>query len=129
MKKIAAILLILTYSMSSFGIGLREFYCCGKLKSVSILIINVEKEKCNKAANQEGCCKTKYQHFKVKDNHIAIAGFTVPVKFYSDSYSFTVVAQSISAITQLTEVNALPVHAPPLHQAVPVYIANCVFRI
>ena len=128
MKKIAAILLILVYSMSTFGVTLKEFYCCGKLKSVSIAIADIEKSKCNKASDkEEGCCKTKYQYFKVKDNHLTTANVTAPLKYNTDLYFVTPPQHSISFNTQVTNANN-PCHAPPLHQAVPLYIANCVFR-
>ena len=127
MKKIAAILLVLIYSMSTFGVSLKEFYCCGKLKSVSITFADTRKGKCNEAAKEEGCCKTKYQYFKVKDNHLTTTHATAPLKYYTDLYFSAASFQSISFTHVTGETNLS--HAPPLHQAVPVYIAKCVFRI
>src|SRR3954469_20615080 len=80
MKKAALILLILIYSMSIFGVGLKEFYCCGKLTSVSITLINTGKEKCKKGDSKDDCCKSKYQFLQVKDKHFASVHPSLPLK-------------------------------------------------
>ena len=38
MKKAAVILLISIYTLSTFGFCLKEFYCCGKLKSITVIL-------------------------------------------------------------------------------------------
>ena len=129
MKKGAVILLLLIYSMSTFGVSLKEFYCCGKLKSVSIVIADIEKDKCNKAAKEEGCCKTKYQYFKIKDTHFSTVYLTAPLKYYTDLHPLTFSPQLISFNSPATDVINRGNAPPLLHPGVRVYISNCVFRI
>src|SRR5262245_44631136 len=64
MKKTAAILLIFIYAVSSSGFALKADYCCEKLQSIKVVLAD-------KARDKEGCCKIKYQIFKVKDAHAA----------------------------------------------------------
>ncbi len=128
MKRTAIILLLTIYSLSTFGVGLKEFYCCVKLKSVSLTIASEGKDKCSKGDNKQGCCKTKYQYLNVKDNHLASAHVATPLNYFSDLHTITPSYQSISFATQEIDViNGS--HAPPLYTGVPIYISNCVFRI
>jgi hypothetical protein len=128
MKKFALILLILIYSMSTFGVGLREFYCCGKLASVSITLVDTGKEKCKKGDSKDDCCKSKYQFLQVKDKHFASDHPTLPLKHSIELVSTTASIYAVTLISQEIDViNGS--HAPPLIAGVPIYIANCVFRI
>lgn len=128
MKKIVLILLISIYSLSTFGVSLKEFYCCGKLKSVTLTLANEGKEKCGKGDSKNGCCKTKIQSFKVKDSHLAAAHLATPLKYYTELYNFTTSLQPVAFANCEAEVTNGS-HAPPLYRGVPVYISNCVFRI
>jgi hypothetical protein len=128
MKKVALILLISIYAISTLGVGLKEFYCSGKLKSISISIVPDAKQKCGNGDDKSGCCKNKYQYIKVKDSHVkadyigsAVKVFTVPHTFTSPFKIF------LLATPQLNLANRS--NAPPLHPGVPDYIFNCVFRI
>ena len=128
MKKFALILLICIYSLSTVGFSLKEFYCCGKLKSVTVALAQDTKQKCSKGDEKSGCCKTKYQYFKVKDNHRASAHVATALNSFSELHTITPSYQSISIATQEIDViNGN--HAPPLYTGVPTYISNCVFRI
>ncbi len=88
MKTVALIILISIYSTAVVGFSLREFYCCGKLKSVSVTFSQDAKQKCSKG-NGSGCCGNKYQFFKVKDNHFASDDVNIPVKHFTDLNLFT----------------------------------------
>ncbi|UEG48662.1 hypothetical protein LK994_08435 [Ferruginibacter lapsinanis] len=57
MKRLLLIAILITYSISSFGVSINYFYCCGKLKSVS-LTPDIKEEKC-KARSGKGCCKNE----------------------------------------------------------------------
>src|SRR3954469_57946 len=128
MKKAALILLILIYSMSTFGIGLKEFYCCGKLTSVSITLLDTGKEKCKKGDSKDDCCKSKYQFLQVKDKHFASVHPSLPYKNSIELASTTSSFHTVSLIPQEIDViNGS--HAPPLYQGIPIYISNCVFKI
>lgn len=128
MKKISLILLITIYSLYTLGIGVKQFYCCGKLTSTDINIVQKDtKDKCGKGS-MKGCCKVKFQSLKVQDSHVAADGITTPVKHFTDFHLFTPYFQvSMLAIKPLDIAN--PTHAPPLHHGVAIYILQCVYRI
>ena len=128
MKRTTIILLISIYALSTFGLSLKEFYCCGKLQSISFAISYAEKAKCSKGSNNDDCCKTKYQYFKVKDNHLSSSHVAAPLNSFSDLHTITNTYQFISFTThEIDVINGS--HAPPLHKGIPIYISNCVFRI
>jgi hypothetical protein len=123
MKKIFLILLICAYTLSTMGVGLKEFYCCGKLKSKFITLTGNNKADCT----TEGCCKTKHQFLKLNDNHFASADIYRPAVHFA-VLSFYTPAYHITSFTQQVE-NANGSHAPPLYDNLPIYLSNCVFRI
>lgn len=129
-KKFALILLILSYSISIFGMSVKKFYCCGKLKSISVLFQNTgQKENTkNSATFGNNCCKTTYQNFQVKDNHFASADVNLPAKYFTP---ITTVFNLFSSSTfTLQKVNCTyQSHAPPLFRHIPIYLSNRVFRI
>lgn len=128
MKKIALILLICIYLLAAVGFTLNEFYCCGKFKSVSVTLLQNIKQKCSKGNEKSGCCDNKYHFYKVKDNHFAGDDVNIPLKHFTELSVFTPSFQLISfASHKVTFANTT--HAPPLHNGVPDYIFNCVFRI
>ena len=57
MKKFTVILFAMLYLISSSGVAVSNFYCCGKLKAVS-LVANTEEKNCN-AKSKKGCCDNK----------------------------------------------------------------------
>jgi len=129
MKKITAILLITVYSLSVLGIGVRQFYCCGKLKSTSLTFIQEAREKCSKSDAMKGCCKTEFKSLKVKDSHVADYVITGFVKHFTELYvaipSFEIQAPA-SELVVVTNTSHAP---PPKLHGVPVYILNCNYRI
>jgi hypothetical protein len=128
MKKITVILLLCIYSISTLGLSLKSFYCCGNLKSVTVTLSQEAHEKCSNDDGSKDCCKTKYQFFKVKDNHIAADVVSTPVLHLINLHLFT---PSFQVFNYQLEENyiAHKSNAPPLLQGVPYYIYNCVFRI
>ena len=128
MKKIALILLISIYSLSTLGIGIKQFYCCGKLKSTSISFVQDNKDKCGKGDEKGGCCKTKFQSLKVKDTYVVAGAITNPVKYFSEGIVFNPFFETIGLNKQLAVVSN-PGHAPPVHHGAPLYIFHCVYRI
>ena len=129
MKKIVLTLLICTYTLSSFGIGVRQFYCCGKLKSTDISFVQQEsKEKCGKGDVMGGCCQTKFKSLKVKDSHVAADAINTPVKHFTDLHLFTHSFEVMALANEPTAVTNTS-HAPPLHHGVAIYILHCIYRI
>lgn len=127
MKKVVLILLISVYSFATMGFSLKEFYCCGKLKSISLSVAEYSSQKCDKG-DGKGCCDNKYQYFKVKDNHISSKEIASPPH---DFTSLPLNNTSLSFVAFAVQVNttANSTHAPPLSSGVPSYIYNCVFRV
>lgn len=128
MKKLVLILLICIYTTATFGVGIRSFYCCDKLKSTTFVFTPTSTQKCNGKQATGKCCKTKYQLLKVKDTHVASSDVTGPVKHFSDLYvsipSFQTIALATPQINPQYYSNA-----PPLHNGLPLYIFHCVYRI
>jgi hypothetical protein len=127
-KKITVILLLCIYSFSTLGLSLKSFYCCGNLKSVTVSITQDEQKKCANGDDTSDCCKTKYQYFKVKDNHFAGDHLDCSLKHFVELNLFTSSFQVINYHSEQINI-AHQSNAPPLIHAVPDYIFNCVFRI
>ena len=128
MKKITAILLLSLYSLSTLGVSLKSFYCCGNLKSVTVSITQDEQQKCATDDGTSDCCKTKYQFFKVKDNHVTADIISTPVLHFIYLHLFTPAFQFINYSSEEDYAANLS-NGPPLLHTVPDYIFNCVFRI
>lgn len=128
MKKIALIILLGIYSLSTFGVGIRQFYCCGKLKSTDISFVQDGKEKCGKANEKTGCCKTTFKSLKVKDTHIGAEAIGSSDKYFSAVHLIPPIF-GVRAIAFEPVTAANPSHAPPFNQSTPIYIFNCVYRI
>jgi hypothetical protein len=120
MKKTAIIFLIFIYAFSVTGVAVKADYCCNHLKSLKLVLADGAK-------NKEGCCKVKYQAFKIKDVHAAADVASVPVLHYDFIHTFQ---SSIQINDFVYEANhPVNLHAPPLITSTPVYISNHVFRI
>lgn len=120
MKNAATIILIFIYAFSVTGVAVKADYCCDHLKSIKLVLADAAKDK-------EGCCKIKYQTFKVKDVHAAADVANVPVLHCG----FIHTLQSSIQINDFSyEANhPVNIHAPPLISSTPVYLSNCAFRI
>jgi hypothetical protein len=128
MKKVALLLMICIYALSSFGLGIRQFYCCGKLQSTTIGFVQEAKEKCGMGDENSGCCKTEFKSLKIKDNHVAADGIGCPVKCFTDLHLF-IPSFEVSALANKPTDIANASHAPPPYNSISVYVLNCNFRI
>jgi hypothetical protein len=127
MKKIAAIFLLTIYSLTTMGIGIRQFYCCGKLRSTNITLLQESKEKCSNTDAMKGCCKTKFKSLKVKGDHVTGNSAVHFIKYFTDldipSHLF-----EINVVINEPMVVADTSHAPP-GKNIPLYIFHCDYRI
>ena len=128
MKKITVILLFSIYSISTLGLSLKSFYCCGNLKSVTVTLTEAQQHTCANDNGTSDCCKNKYQFFKVKDNHVAADVISTPVLHFINLHLFTSPFEVIKYPSEEVYIAHLS-NAPPLLHGVPDYIFNCVFRI
>jgi hypothetical protein len=129
MKKFLSILLILIYSTASFGMSVKEYYCCGKLSSVSVSFNTAGKIQ-KDATKNGGCCKTKWHVSKVNEKHIASDALALSAKHFTAVDFVVPYSIDICGFINTHPVKANAIHGPPLvYDATPIYIYNCVFRI
>jgi len=127
MKKTAAILLLCIYSFATMGFSLKEFYCCGKLKSVSLTLAVNESNNFGKFNSKSDCCKNKFHFQKVKDGHLASV---ISINSFGD-FSFLphpYYTYDVRPYINFQSKNE-NIHGPPLYTGLAAYIANRVFRI
>ncbi|MEO5943882.1 MAG: hypothetical protein ABIP30_02680 [Ferruginibacter sp.] len=65
MKRFSILAILIFYAISSFGISVNYFYCCGKLKSVSLSAELAPQ--CNMPASKK-CCKNKTIVLKINND-------------------------------------------------------------
>jgi hypothetical protein len=121
MKKAALIFLLFVYAFSATGLAVKADYCCSNLKSVKLVLADGAKDK-------DGCCKVKYQSFKIKDAHAAADILTTPALHFTFIHTLNTFFATTN-ISSSKENEFANIHAPPLCSAIPAYISNCVFRI
>ena len=121
MKKAAIIFLLFIYALSATGIAVKANYCCSNLKSVKLVLADGAKDK-------DGCCKVKYESFKIKDVHTAADILTTPALHFTFIHTLNSFF-STSDLTSAKENKFINIHSPPFYQNISAYISNCVFRI
>ena len=124
LKKLASIILLLVYGLSSSGMTIQFHYCCGKLKNVQLSPIS-EKQCGMKHSSSKKCCDDKKVELKLKSDQRTEAtakfNFSVPVLLKTESENFNstlFVGKTVSP----------EVFAPP-PQSTSLCVLNCVFRI
>ncbi len=125
MRKAAAILALLLYILSSSGVAIKAHYCCGKLKSVNLVLNSADEKECNKK-----CCWDKLAFYKVDDTENATSTITFSPSldkiFYQVSY---IVKTCIEPYPTTTCISGLVCeNAPPPAQK-DIRISIRVFRI
>ncbi|MEI7471728.1 MAG: hypothetical protein WCJ85_05680 [Chitinophagaceae bacterium] len=127
MKKGLLILVLCCYALASFGVSLNYFYCCGKLKSVS-LTPTTKKQKCCKTMAKKGCCNNKTITYKLsidQKDHSQMAyhfespmsNLDLPDQLYNLPSSSTIISK-----------NSIDKRPPP-NTAIDRSVLYCVFRI
>ena len=128
MKNGYAILLLLIYSVASLGTGLKKHYCCGKLKSVTIAFLAIEKHKCSESNETAGCCKSVVEYIKVKNDQLATTELQTPAKVYAETRNLLLPWDPfLYNLLQVTVAKSY--RSPPSPYNVPIHIYNCVYRI
>ena len=128
MKQFVIIPLICLYALSTLGVGLRQFYCCGKLQSSTIGFILDLKQKCAKVEEKDRCCKTKFASFQVKDSHFAIDGPACPVNHFDNNPLFTCFYEAVVSGSR-SPLLFCATHAPPPGDHPRIYLLYRNFRI
>lgn len=129
MKRTALIFILIAYAVSIFGIGVKEFYCCGKYVSSKLQYAAAPPHNCGMEEGAKGCCQTKLQFHKVGDNHAASSVVNAGEKHWQflDIYNQVLLSEDFKSNQLLSYINSP--HAPPLSGEIPIYIRNCVYRL
>ena len=125
MKKLFALLLILAYGVSSFGMTLHMHYCCGKLDKISLSSKVSAGSKFETSVQGKSCCGDKEYQLKIKVDQEAgskqVSSYSIaPVVLFPAYGSNVLYFQKTTA--------DLPSTGPPLSQ-VPLFIKYCIYRI
>lgn len=129
MRKIATLLLLFLYTTSITGFGVKTFYCCNKLRSVSATFLLDARSEYAKEKSHPGCCDTKYTFFKVRDNHQSAGEVHAPLKPDIAAQLFYISYRSAVSLLNSSERVLHRSNAPPVVSNRPSYIINCVYRI
>jgi hypothetical protein len=89
MRKAIAILLILFYIISSSGVAIKAHYCCGKLKSLNLVLNSNEDRECKKR-----CCSDRLAFYKVDDTERASSEVTFSPSFEKIFYQVSFIVKS-----------------------------------
>ncbi len=128
MKKIILVFFTLLYLVSTSGITLSNFYCCGKLKETYIFSHHDYGKNC-KGSKKPGCCDTKTVCCQVKDNHSP----STKIKVGTPTFNVIIHTTALSLFTfqnlNSETLFSTNLHAPPLLSKQPVYLAVSNLRI
>ena len=127
LKKLAVILLLMVYGLSSSGMTIQFHYCCGKLKSIKLSPAGEKqcgmKHSMSKMLNKP-CCNDKQVELKLKgDQRTEQAKFVFFTPDLPQKSEFIFTSEPLVAKTIIPEIFA----PPPLTD--PLYIFHCVYRI
>lgn len=125
MKKVLTILLLMIYTAASFGFSVKQFYCCGQEKLVSLTLKQDLNEEYNQENEKEGGCEKQFHTL----SHPTSAKISNSSKYPADLLLiFGAFYKNSPAAFQYKSANN-PANAPPLNIGVPIYIFNCIYRI
>jgi hypothetical protein len=124
-KKLAAIIMIMLYGLSSTGATVQFHYCCGKLKSVKLSTAAVKECGGKQKMGSKPCCETKQVSSKSHDQQQDV---------YTISFGSDAPVILCQVVTEVPVFHSLPAYthqqaylSPPLSKSL--LILNCVFRI
>lgn len=80
------------------------------------------------ATGMPGCCKTKTQLLKVKDQHVGSQALSLNVNLFHAIIPANLIVD-LSPYSFKSEYSAFNSNAPPDWPKAPVYILNCNYRI
>lgn len=126
LKKLAVIVLLMVYGLSSSGMTIQFHYCCGKLKSIQLS--PVSEKKCGMKHSMKmlskPCCNDKQVELKLKgDQKTGQAKFVFCTPDAPQREEFVFYSQPLVSKTIIPEIFA----PPPLSS--PLYMLHCVYRI
>lgn len=127
-KRLGLIILFCVYAAASFGVSIKQFYCCNQLKSTTISYAAVEESSCGMSHKMKDCCKTKVKFVKSQDTHFAKTGFTnLPTLELHSTPSPLFLNKAFFSYKSV--VTFLESNPPPLHSPIPLYQFYCNYRV
>ena len=126
-KKVAIIIIVLVYGLSSTGAIVHLDYCCGKLSNITLAPVEKKKDDCHK--NQikgKSCCDSKELHLSVKGEQEPLQKV---VNAVSISFAFYPLHQVDFTIQGFHTIHSYSTGPPPLLLNTPLFIQHCAFRI
>ena len=131
MKKILAAILALFYLVNANGVGMNLHYCCGVLDHVELsYAVSTGDAACGMQAVYQGknCCNNVHKAFRITQAHN-----TVSDGLYAGTLGQVAVVLPFSqapllSFQSIAKGRIFP-HAPPLGEALPLYIKHCRFLI
>jgi len=129
MKKITALLLMISYLIPVIGLSVKQHYCGGELTSISILFSDSHSCSCVKKPMKKDCCKNKTTILKLTDTQ----NFTKKVAInFSKNFKFLVpffpVYHSHYADVSFEKHLPFAIYPPP-QKSEALYLLNRVFLI
>lgn len=128
MKRVTAIWLLLLYSLTLVGLGVKQFYCCGKLMETSLGLASSAEHHCKMDEQKKGCCETAFKTLKVEDSHFSAEGVNIPATFFFTLAGLQVPTWNIEPLIE-RPYHIHYGHGPPLYSSIPTYMLNCIYRI
>jgi len=126
-KKALLFAVLVFYTLSSMGVSLNYFYCCGKLKSITVKVNTEDQGKCHKKDHKR-CCdhvtvdlKLNVDQLQTDVHSLTHYDLSVPVLLYSgDPFS----------LNESNNRNLNLLYKEPHYKSkYALYILNRVFRI
>ncbi|WPV67965.1 HYC_CC_PP family protein [Chitinophaga sp. LS1] len=128
MKRVTAICLLLLYSLTLVGLGVKQFYCCGKLAEVSVGLASADGHHCEMDQQHKGCCETTFKTLKVEDSHFSATHVNVPATFFFTLLNVQLNSWSVPPVIDLPYQFNYG-NGPPLYNIISRYILNCIYRV
>ena len=123
-KRIAALSILLVYLTVTAGFTMSAHFCGGQVTKVSI---STKKLFCGEKEMEMRCCHNKHVDVKVSDKHQSVTN-TIDLKVSVQTLPFSHQALLNIPLTAVKD-NPSNYTRPPLASAVPLTIANSIFRI
>jgi hypothetical protein len=128
LKKIIAILILSVYALSVVGYSVKGIYCCDNLTSVKVSFSENTHNHSSHSNDKSGCCKEKYQYFKIRDNYFPSHDVNAPAQLVA-AIPVNFLSYKPALFTSQKIDIANPGNAPPLYNGVSLFIANCSYLI
>lgn len=128
MKRIAIILLTLTYILSVSGVSGSNFYCCGKYKDTYLFSHFENNKNCKKKEANSKCCDNKFFFVKVKDNHSPAHSLKVNVDVVKVLYTSSDCIYDFNKTFEKS-IESIFLSSNPPPDKLPVYLSNKSFLI